>query len=117
METKVEDEMDNDPALVSGREYKIEYQLNQLSFMSSCDGDIVAAIAESDEVELFLTDAVVDLIDYRWRQWAFKFHVANVSIHFAYCIYLFNYVNIVFLEHTAIEPSEIMKIDIVKDSD
>ena len=86
------------------KEFKIEYQLNQLSFMSAEDGDIMTAIADSDEVELFLCDSVIDLIDFRWRQWAFKFHVVNVSIHFVYCIYLFNYIKIVFMDHVAVEP-------------
>lgn len=63
----MEEKIDRDGQIVSGREYKIEYQLNQLSSMSTEDGDIIKAIAESDEVELFLTDAVVDLIDYRWK--------------------------------------------------
>ena len=67
MEEKIENTIDRDGQIVSGREYKIEYQLNQLSSMSTEDGDIIKAIAESDEVELFLTDAVVDLIDYRWK--------------------------------------------------
>ena len=99
------------------REFKIEYQLNQLASMSSEDGDIITAIANSDEIKLFTTDAVIDLIDFRWKQFAFKFHSFNVSVHFAYVIYLFFYVKWIFIDVTAIEPKEIMKIDNVKDSD
>ena len=99
------------------REFKIEYQLNQLASMSSEDGDIITAIANSDEIKLFTTDAVIDLIDFRWKQFAFKFHSFKVSVHFAYIIYLYFYVKWIFIDVTAIEPKEIMKIDNVKDSD
>lgn len=85
--------------------------------MSTEDGDIITAISQSEEVELFLQDAVVDLVDYRWNQWAFKFHFVNVSIHFIYCLYLFEYVKIIFIDHETVDASEIMEIHFTKDSE
>lgn len=40
-----------------------------------------------------------------------------MAIHFVYCFYLFNYVNIIFLRHEAVKPEDIMKINEVDDSD
>ena len=42
-----------DKLLHRHQEYKIEYQINQLCNMSTEDGDIVTAIADSEEVALF----------------------------------------------------------------
>lgn len=73
--------------------------------MSSEDGDIITAIAESEEKSLFKTDAVVDMVDFKWKQFAFKFHFVNVTVHFVYVIYLFFYVKWIFIDADAIEPN------------
>lgn len=78
--------------------------------MSTEDGDIIKAISNSEEKEIFLTDTVIDLIDYRWKQFAFYFHFVNVMMHFTYCIYLFFYIKTVFIDQQAINPQQIIPI-------
>ena len=46
--------------------YKIAYQLNILPSMSEADGQLMEALANSEELPMFQTDLVQDLIEYKW---------------------------------------------------
>lgn len=48
----------------------IVYNINLLTSLSDEDGTIMEAIANSDELEIFTTEAVQDLIDYKWQAYA-----------------------------------------------
>ena len=56
----------NDGKLPEGKKLMIVYNLNMLTSLSNEDGTIMEAIANSEELEIFETEAVKDLIDYKW---------------------------------------------------
>ena len=48
------------------KEFKIRYHVNLVTAMSEEYGQIMQAISESEELEIFQSHLVVDLIDYKW---------------------------------------------------
>lgn len=84
--------------------------------MSTEDGDIVTAVAESEEVELFLTDTVMDMIDFKWERFASKIHYIGMIIHIIYCVYLLLYIKLTFVDPDPMEPDKIVPMHAVKDS-
>ena len=46
--------------------YKIKYNLNVLVAMSEENGQLIGAIAQSDELEIFKTELIRDMVDYKW---------------------------------------------------
>ena len=54
------------------------------------------AISESDELELFETDLVVDLIDYKWDRYARSRHIFGFLIHLCYIFIMMDYIRIVY---------------------
>ena len=56
------------------------------------------AISESDELEIFETDMVVDLIDYKWECYARNRHIFGFMIHLCYIFSMFYYIRIVYTE-------------------
>mmetsp|Transcript_802 Transcript_802/g.1015 ORF Transcript_802/g.1015 Transcript_802/m.1015 type:complete len:143 (-) Transcript_802:918-1346(-) len=59
-------EKEEDPEESHHKQRKIKYQCNLLSSMSEKEGTIMDAISNSDELEIFNTDVVRDLIDFKW---------------------------------------------------
>jgi hypothetical protein len=52
--------------------YKIQYQLNLITSMSEEDGTLIEAVAGSEELGIFKTDMIKDMIDYKWNTFAKK---------------------------------------------
>lgn len=50
--------------------YKIKYQLNLITSVSEEDGPLMNAVANSDELGIFKTDMIMDMIDYKWNTFA-----------------------------------------------
>ena len=46
--------------------YKIKYQCNLMTSMSQERGSLMDAIADSEELEIFKTDLIKDMLDYKW---------------------------------------------------
>lgn len=59
-----------------------------LCSMSEEDGKLIDAIANSEEMEIFVTDLVQDLIDFKWTRFAKKVHLRGFYFHIAYIICL-----------------------------
>ena len=78
--------------------FKIKYQLNILPSVSEEDGQLMGAIQDSDELEIFETELVKDLIDYKWQRFAQKQHMFAACIHITYVICLIVYINKIFLK-------------------
>lgn len=38
----------------------------------NCDDDLMEAIIRSDENKIFVSEAVTDMVDYKWEQYAFR---------------------------------------------
>ena len=52
--------------------FKIKYNLNILGSVSEKNGQLMEAIAASEELSIFTTDLVMDLIDFKWERFAFR---------------------------------------------
>jgi hypothetical protein len=62
---KVE-EMEEKGQKSTAKVFKIQYQCNLLTSVSEEDGDLMSAIADSNELSIFETDLIRDMIDYKW---------------------------------------------------
>lgn len=55
------------------------------------------AVATSNELSIFHTDLITDLIDYKWEKYALGKHRVGAIIHTVYTLLLWFYVSDVFL--------------------
>lgn len=82
--------------------YKIKYSLNILpSLNDGCEGDLMEAIIGTDENEIFISEAVMDMVDYKWDTYAFKTHMIGAVFHLIYSGCLIAYIDHTFL----VEPT------------
>ena len=65
--------------------------------MSQEDGKLIDAIADSDELEIFETDIVIDLVDFRWEKFARIIHLRGLVVHCIYIITLMMYIRSTYL--------------------
>ena len=84
--------------------YKIKYEVNMLLSMDQMyqqDGEnetsLLDALIQSDEIELFDTPAVKDIIDYKWDKYAGFSQGVLAFLHFTYAIVLLMYIKITFI--------------------
>lgn len=71
--------------------------MNYLSSMSEEDGLLMNAICESDELEIFKSDLIIDLVDFRWNSIAKKVHTIGFCFHLCYILFLSLYINDTYL--------------------
>jgi hypothetical protein len=81
----------------SEKVFKIKYNVNLLASMSEDNGKIISAIVNSDELEIFKTEFVIDLIDFKWQQFAQKSHLIGAAFHFMYLSFMMAFIIEVFL--------------------
>lgn len=67
--------------------------------MSEEDGTLMDAVANSDELGIFKTDLIKDMIDYKWNTFARRQHLFGGFVHLCYVIVLIMYVNHTFLDY------------------
>ena len=81
--------------------YKIQYQLNILASITENDDGIslFECLAGCNELEIFETDLIRDLIDYKWRTFAFKQHLIALIVHASYVLVLIYYINFTYVEN------------------
>lgn len=48
---------------------------------------------KSEELEVFNSEAIKDILYFKWKTFATKFHMMGCVMHFAYMFLLFNYIN------------------------
>ena len=76
----------------------MKYQLNILPSIVEDKGELIEAISDSDELGIFRTQLVIDLVDYKWDNFGQFSHLIGFSIHIIYSLCLMRYINNVFLE-------------------
>lgn len=79
--------------------------------MSEEDGPLMTAVANSDELGIFKTDMIMDMIDYKWTTFAKRQHLIGGFIHVVYVVVLILYINHTFLDMEHVNADRIMKID------
>lgn len=72
--------------------FKIRYHVNLLPSMLQNDGSLMDAIAESDEAEIFRTECVIDLIDFKWDAFANSTQRWGVYTNVLYSVAMIVYV-------------------------
>ena len=66
--------------------------------MSEEDGPLIDALVNSKELAIFGTDLIIDLIDFRWKQFAGPIHQIGCAFHVAYILFLSLYINDIYLQ-------------------
>lgn len=96
--------------------YKIKYSLNLLPSigtyinkdkdlytkqmvieLSNNDINLLDECANSEELAIFETDTLKDLIEFKWNQYGYRFHLGGFLIHAVYVIMLFVYTDMVYI--------------------
>ena len=73
-------------------------------------------LAGCNELAIFETDLIRDLIDYKWRTFAFYQHLAALIVHGSYVLVLIYYINFTYVEHREWDPvNEVMFISVHAD--
>lgn len=65
--------------------------------MSQADGSLMDAIANSNELAIYETDSVRDMIDYKWKTFAKRMHLFGGFVHLVYVLVLIAYIDHTFL--------------------
>jgi hypothetical protein len=59
---------------------------------------LIESIANSNELSIFETKLITDMIDYKWDNFGQFSHLIGAGIHIIYALGLMRYINNVFLE-------------------
>lgn len=91
----------------SSKVYKISYQINVLPKLSEYitenpetgeitfvneDVSLMEMCFNSNELELFKTKTIIQLLEFKWESFAFKIHSIGLIMHFFYMTVLFLYI-------------------------
>ena len=74
--------------------------------MSEEDGQIIQAIANSEELDIFKVNVVKDLIDFKWNAFAAKVHWFGWLIHMLYILALQMYIAKIYLVDQDLKAGE-----------
>jgi hypothetical protein len=80
-----------------GKVYKIRYTLNVLPSMREDEGRLIAALAHSDELDIFNCPAVKELLQFKWERYARTQQFIGAAIHVIYILTLIGYIQTVYL--------------------
>lgn len=102
--------LDDDSGSKNNKLFKIEYQINILPMigqhfyyhkdpwtkkkqvkMRHDDVYFTTTCAESDEIEIFRSECLQQVIEFKWNTFVFKWHLVGTVIHFLYLGYLLFY--------------------------
>lgn len=59
--------------------------------------DMMSYFTDTDELEIFDTDVIHDIIEYKWKVYGMAHHMMGLTMHFVYTFTLIIYVNEVYL--------------------
>ena len=69
--------------------FKIRYTLNVLPSIDEHDDSLMNALGETEEITIFSSKVIRDLLEFRWNLYAGKFHYIGLGIHTFY-VFIFN---------------------------
>jgi len=81
------------------------------------DGTIMEAVANSDELRIFETDMIKEMIDYKWMNFAMTIHYIGAFTHLCYLLTLLFYINHTFLESQPVDPDHAIPMHVAKKND
>lgn len=103
---------DEDAAVDSSKVYKITYLLNTIPQIgeyvvndpetgknSFCNKDksLMDMCQDSEELELFNSLAIQDVIDFKWTEFAYRIHLVGCFFHFFYMTILIIYIKAIYV--------------------
>ena len=59
--------------------------------------NLLEECANSEELSIFETDTLKDLIEFKWNQYGYRFHLGGFLIHAVYVLMLFVYTDMVYI--------------------
>jgi hypothetical protein len=65
--------------------------------LENADKNILALCASSDELKMFNSEPLLDLIKFKWDSYGQRFHLFGCLIHIIYIIILFVYTDMVYV--------------------
>lgn len=98
--------------------YKIKYDCLFITAMSeeTEDGRLMDAIANSDELEIFNTALVRDVVDFKWENFAGSIHYFGAFMHFFYAVILLFYIKYMFVILQAIDADGMVPTNLMKNT-
>lgn len=57
------------------------------------------ACCKSPELDVFKSESICDLLDFKWSTYAVRFHMFGCTMHFAYMFLLFVYVSQIYINN------------------
>jgi hypothetical protein len=55
--------------------------------------------SNSDELDLFCSNAICDVINFKWDEFALKIHMVGCFFHFFYMTILIIYINAIYIKN------------------
>ena len=70
------------------RFFKIKYTLNVLPQMDKLDfdGNLMDLFGDTDQIDMFQTQVVQDLIEFKWERYGRIIHKSAASVHIVYVV-------------------------------
>jgi|TARA_B110001450_G_scaffold255281_1_gene282438 hypothetical protein len=65
--------------------------------LANSDINLLEECANSEELSIFETDTLKDLIEFKWNQYGYLFHLGGFLIHAVYVLMLFVYTDMVYI--------------------
>jgi len=116
---------DSGKKMDTSKVYKIKYSLNMLPSLGSYmhretdtytgettiefknDGvNILQLCAESDEIKIFETESLQDLVTFKWDNIGWGFHLFGCMVHITYIVILILYTNLVYIEGESVRNDD-----------
>jgi hypothetical protein len=73
------------------------YTKETTSTFKNEDINLLALCADGDEIEMFESEALQDVISFKWDAFGLKFHLLGCVIHVAYMLIVFIYLDMVYI--------------------
>ena len=105
-EFKVKEYKEDESRDSKAQMFRIEYNINLLPsigtyFKVNRENEYIeikkeetylpAILADSNELSHFSSPQIIDLIDYKWNMYGFRFHLLGTVVHLSYLVVLFIY--------------------------
>lgn len=85
--------------------FKVKYELNLITDVFEDDGQIIEALADCEELEVFLQPVVQNFINFKW-QFAFNVQAVLTLIHVIKQVALIIYINIAYISQLEVENND-----------
>jgi hypothetical protein len=81
-----------------------EYQKDGVSYNE--DTNLMGLLNASEELDIFGTKSVLELIQFKWEEYAMRHHMVGMILHFFYLAVFVIYVNIIYIKNTGTDAQK-----------